>query len=474
MSTESTQPLSTNNDTADTQQQHASSSTAPSGEKILQRELTALSSCFKDAVVKTGQIYGFYADARKLHIEKHVSNPPRSLTTALGRDIEIYDQLCDSIETQLASLESFPALALKRDLRREEEKIEAETRRKNVEALMLPPALPASAEIAMDMPGSQSVSEGAATNPRNSPLLSTSSARRPSAISISSLHRPQFPLKLDLSATSLRITEEEAALFHKGLASPVTLAPKSARPMGPNEFPPELMAAFAASSAVPMDNNHDIPLLGLGVGLGDSSDKPIELDLDAMDIEMANMTGAFGNPVEAGESGNSHDGLFSPLLGGGDGAHLDESNLMQSAQHAVGNASSNFHIDSSTTDDLFGGLTPSADLGVDLDGSATSLLQPQSSSIPSHGDLLAQFTDPAALLHDKVSSSDNPVIHDADASFDINSLDLTNLNSEFFSNSGSPEIHFMGMNMQDFMGSHNALNMDSVTDEKGNADAPKA
>lgn len=337
---------------------------------------------------------------------------------------------------------------------------------------MLPPALPTSTEMAVDIPGSQPTSEGGATNPKNSPLLSTSSARRPSAISISSLHRPQFPLKLDLSATSLRITEEEAALFQKGLASPVTLAPKSARPMGPNEFPPELMAAFAASSAVPMDNNHDIPLLGLGVGLGDSSDKPIELDLDAMDIEMANMTGAFGNPVEAGESGNSNDGLFSPLLGGGGGAHLDGSNLMQSAQHAVGGASSDFHIDSSATDELFGGLTPSADLGVDLESSAASMLQAQTSSIP--GSLLAQFSDPTALLHDKVSSSDNPAIHDADASFDINSLDLTNLHSEFFSNAGSPDMQFMSMNMQDFMASHNNLNMDSVADEKGTSDAPKA
>ena len=262
-------------------------------------------------------------------------------------------------------------------------------------------------------------------------------------------------------------------MFQKGLASPVTLAPKSARPMGPNEFPPELMAAFAASSAVTMDTNHDVPLLGLGIGLGDTSDKPIELDLDAMDIEMANMTGTFGNPAETGESGNSNDGLFSPLLGDGGGPHLDQSNLMQSAQHAVGDASSNFHMDPSATEELFGGLTPSADLGVDLENSAASMLQPQSSSMPSPGSLLAQFSDPAALLHDKVPSSDNPV-HDADNSFDINSLDLSNLHPEFFSNAGSPDIQFMGMNMQDFMGTHNALNMDSVADGKGGADAPKA
>lgn len=374
---------------------------------------------------------------------------------------------------------------LKRDLRREEAKVEAETRRKNLEALMLPPALPASSELSIDISASQTMSEGNNTNPRNSPVLSTV-ARRPSAISISSLQRPHFPLKLDLSATSLRITEEEAALYSKGLASPVTLAPKSARPMGPNEFPPDLMAAFTSASSVPLDGNHghqDInyppptELLGLGVGLGDSSDKPIELDLDAMDMEMANMTGPFGNPTDAGESRNSDDGLFSPMLGDGERERLEGNNSTETSQQTGETTSSNFHIDSTVTDDLFGNLTPSADLGVDMDNSTASMLQPQSTSVPSPGSLLAQLSDASSIINPKVSS-DNPTINDTDTGFDINSLDLTmdmsNLSSEFFSTHGSSEMQFMSMDMQEFLESQTALNMDSIGNEKGGSEDAKA
>lgn len=49
----------------------------------------------------------YHTNKRPRDIEKHITNPPRSLTTALGRDIEIYDQLCDSIEAQLVSLDSY-------------------------------------------------------------------------------------------------------------------------------------------------------------------------------------------------------------------------------------------------------------------------------------------------------------------------------------------------------------------------------
>lgn len=35
-------------------------------------------------------------------ITKYASSPPRSLTASLGREIEKYDQLCDSLEAHLA------------------------------------------------------------------------------------------------------------------------------------------------------------------------------------------------------------------------------------------------------------------------------------------------------------------------------------------------------------------------------------
>jgi hypothetical protein len=40
----------------------------PPAPGILVPEVTALASCLKNAVVKTGQLYGFYADTRKLYV----------------------------------------------------------------------------------------------------------------------------------------------------------------------------------------------------------------------------------------------------------------------------------------------------------------------------------------------------------------------------------------------------------------------
>lgn len=73
--------------------------------------------------MKTGQVYQFYADLHKLyvlfnHLQPHTYHvyafpskmdkvgvhPPRSLTSALGREVEKYDQLCDAMETHIASL----------------------------------------------------------------------------------------------------------------------------------------------------------------------------------------------------------------------------------------------------------------------------------------------------------------------------------------------------------------------------------
>lgn len=333
---------------------------------------------------------------------------------------------------------------------------------------MLPPALPPSLEVAADVQPSHAPSEGNSTNPRNSPVLSTAPGRRPSAISISSLHRPQFPLKLDLSATSLRITEEEAAMYSKGLASPVTLAPKSARPVGPNEFPPDLMAAFAASSSVgatEIDLNlpHDIHLPHnksdlevLGVGLGDSSDKPIELDLDAMDIEMANMANTFVTSAEPGQSNDPHDGLFSPMLGDGE----DEES--KNVKKEEGDTLNNFNIDATATDELFGDFSPSGDMGVDLSASETSILQPQSP-----GSLLAQFSE---AMNAKTSPSENPTLHATEQSFPY-SLDLSNLSnlaSGFFSNAQGSEMEFP-MDMNSFLPSGDGLNMDNIVDHKGEA-----
>lgn len=306
---------------------------------------------------------------------------------------------------------------MKRDLLREEERIKIEERRKHSDSLMLPPSLP---EIRP---------EGSTIQPKDSPILNTIPSRRGSAISISSLHRPQFPLKLDLSSTSLRITEEEAAMFKKGLASPVTLAPKSAR-LGPNEFPPEFMAAFANSS-VPPDVTSEPPAIDLTLpnslpqedndstmnnGVGDSSDKPIELDLD---IEMANMTDIFGDPeADDSEDSNIRDGLFSPVMN-------EEQPQAENFENFVANP----------------------DLVSQLAAAEPSILQSHPTSAPSPGSLLAQFSSSRIMDH-KPSLSDNvPIIPE---NFDINTIDLHNLPTGFFSNAQDSGVSFP-MDMEDFL-----------------------
>ncbi|KAF8167374.1 hypothetical protein B0H34DRAFT_14241 [Crassisporium funariophilum] len=181
--------------------------------KVLEAEMNALGRCLKDVVIRTGQIYGFHADTHKLGIQNYAPSPPQSLTAALGRDIEIYDQLCDSIEAQL-----FRAIGvLQRDLRREEERVEAEERRKNVEESMLPPAMPqSSSQLGLGMSYDLPTTEGILTNPRNSPILGVSAivGRCPSAISISSLHRSQFPPDIDLNLSeAMHIHPEQPSVY---------------------------------------------------------------------------------------------------------------------------------------------------------------------------------------------------------------------------------------------------------------------
>jgi hypothetical protein len=314
---------------------------------------------------------------------------------------------------------------LKRDLLREEKRLKAEERRKHSDTLMLPPSLPMTFEIRPEGSTIQTPIDGTSTYPKDFPILNTITARRASAISISSLHRPQFPLKLDLSSSSLRITEEEAAMFTKGLASPVTLAPRSAR-LGPNEFPPEFMAAFGNSSvssdAAPQPSSIDLTLPNplrisqeqdgstINNGVGDSSDKPIELDID---IEMANMTDLFGNPDP--EDSKIHDGLFSPVPNEGEIEQPQAENF------------ENFAAD--------------PDLVSQLTAAQPSVLQSDSTSV-----LLAQFSAPRMVDH-KPSPSDNATIPNIPENFDI---DLSNLGTGFFSNTQDSGVSFP-MDMEAFL-----------------------
>ncbi|KAJ7642287.1 hypothetical protein B0H17DRAFT_1172393 [Mycena rosella] len=401
----------------------------PPAPGILVPEVTALANCLKNAVVKTGQLYGFYADTRKLGIQNYAPAPPSSLTAALGREVEKYDQLCDSIESQLLRAIS----VLQRDLAREERRIkeaeaEAEAKAKTVAG---PTPTPANGE------GSRPTT----ADPTQSPSTSSSIVgRRPSAISISSLHRPAFPLKLDLSANSLRISAEEASLFSHGLASPVTLAPRSARPYGPNELPPDLMAALAsASSTSDASRPVEIDLTGPEApdvkmtAVGNTADQPIELDLDAMEIDMA-MSDLFGDDSSSNNGGGSAvEGLFTPVMPGPDLAHR------------LGDASKDAEQESflsaldGRSDDIFASL--GANAHSDTQTGASGSVPSASMSAPSPGSLLASFSqmgDPSQASH----SNEGAQVYDLDA------LDLSNLSPGFFEDANNTD---MGFDMEELL-----------------------
>ncbi|KAJ4471345.1 hypothetical protein C8J55DRAFT_521430 [Lentinula edodes] len=297
---------------------------APMG--ILEPEINALSGCLQNAAVKTAQIVQFHHDARQLNVRRHASDPPRSLQASLGRELEKYDQLCDAIETHLVRAIS----VLQRDLKKEQQRIRDEERTAaeaaaaaaakaeaeaaaNAQNVSMSPQIPPSGSGESVNSISGTPTPIASTN--QSPVAhATVGGRRPSAISISSLNRPAFPLKLDLSSQSLRMSAEDAVSFlPTGLRSPVTLAPKSARPI---DY--DIMAAFndprdlTLTPAGPSNGMN----LDLDSALGSSADKPIDLDMDGMDLDQA-MSDLFGDSSEADNTDTNADvgGLFSPSLG---------------------------------------------------------------------------------------------------------------------------------------------------------------
>ncbi|THH30192.1 hypothetical protein EUX98_g4022 [Antrodiella citrinella] len=266
----------------------------PQPQGILVPEVMALSTCLRNAVVKTGQIYGHYADTRKLAIHKYAPYPPRSLTTSLGREVEKYDQLCDAIESHLLHAIN----VLQRDLSRAQDKLNA--------AAAVPMAIspsPVQAPLPPTGPPLQSASSEDASMSSEAKVVS--SLRRPSTISLSSLHRPPFPHKLDLSSTALRINPDDPLSLQSGLASPVTLAPKSSI----SRLPPDLMSGQHVEIDLTMEDD-DMGMsnqLNGGAGLGSSADQPIELDLDLeMDL--------FGDGSHQKANASGQIPLISPVI----------------------------------------------------------------------------------------------------------------------------------------------------------------
>jgi hypothetical protein len=310
---------------------------------------------------------------------------------------------------------------MQRDLTREKQRIEAEQL-----------ALKAKEEAEKEAAGTpkQATPEAErpeASLPSSSPLSSTPLGRRPSSISISTLHRPSLPGKLDLSSASFRLSQaEDSQSFHTGLASPVTLAPKSARPLGPNELPDDFLSTFGSSSSDLHRADIDLTLpdvmhngrQSIDLTAGDSNDKPIELDMD-MDMDM-NM-GLFGDGPESTQANRQEgDDLFSPT---------NDTSL-------VGNFLGDAQGDNILSAFAAGEPPDST--------SVPTIKQEEGMGLPSPGSLLASFPSPA---HQGQS--------DDQQQFDFGSLSL-----DMFSNGQHPadmDFSSMDFTMDDQSNQQNSL-----------------
>ena len=101
--------------------------------------------------------------------------------------------------------------------------------------------------------------------------------------------------------------------------------------------------------------------------------------------------------------------------------------------------------------------------------SAGTILQSQTTSIPSPGSLLAQFSSSSVVMDVKPSlPTGSPSMHDPAASFDLGSLDLTHLDPNFFSNAQES----FSMEMAAFMNSGNGSNVEPGVEESDASAAP--
>ncbi|KAH9836604.1 uncharacterized protein C8Q71DRAFT_49799 [Rhodofomes roseus] len=423
---------------------------------ILEPEVEALSNCLRSATVKTGQIYGFYADAKKLGIQQYASRPPRSLTASLGREVEKYDQLCDAIESQLQR-----AIAvLQRDIHREEQRLKTEA-----EAAAAAAAKAAAAEAStsssspMVSPTSPTLSNPFTGQPLESspegtgPKPLPTPARRQSTVSLSSLQRPSFQHKLDLSGVSMRINPDELLSgIPSGLSSPVTLAPKSSHRTIPQEL---VMAALTEAANRPVDVDLTVDadmdmsqaasaaVASLDPTAGTSADKPIELDLD-MDIELFNAA-ADAAARDGNQQMFNQPGVQS--TGGGSASMVpdvkpkQEEDFFSDALNA-GNASGDMG-------DILASFGRASEHG-DASRPQPSMSGPM--KVPSPGSLLASF-DTSQHHPAGPSGQQN------EAQFDLNSIDLSNFGDDMF---GGHNEEPTTMSMSEV---ENLFNMDSLGGE---------
>lgn len=235
------------------------------------------------------------------------------------------------------------------------------------------------------------------------------------------------------------------ALFSGGLASPIALGQRPLLSAGPPpEFNPELMSAFATS--VP-DGRVDIDLtLGdsdnMVVGgqelanIGNSADKPIELDLESMDIDIENLFGE-GHDSTVNDNPFSHTDGLQVADGLSKGVKAEE-NLDADILDAIAAAGPHDHHN------IFGDLSQeNTNAAIDDASIASANLENQTAESP--GSMLRSFEAAAANL----DGLDQPTLPGAQ-NIPVGGFDFLN-HDEFFASTQDPDLDdlFSTMGEQD-------------------------
>lgn len=223
------------------------------------------------------------------------------------------------------------------------------------------------------------------------------------------------------------MSAEDASFLGSGLRSPVTLAPKSARPI---DY--DIMAAFNdprvdIDLTLPQEGSSSGMNLELNPNMGGSADKPIELDMD-MDINMSDL---FGDSSEAGNNDANAD-LFSPVLGetGDSGGSVDkvDNNFLSSIGVSGVGGDANADIFASFGVGGNGGDSTSRPDGMSLSTSQAA---------PSPGSLLASLSQSSV----NVPQTQN--------NFKVESFDLENLGDLDFLNNTDMNLDLWPMDTTD-------------------------
>ena len=275
-------------------------------------------------------------------------------------------------------------LVLKRDLARAEAREEARKKKEAEEA-----AAKAAAEAAAAAAAAAEAEAAAAAkepSPTHSPVASEAHSassedatsaqkgvplRRLSGVHVTSLSRSRprpFPIHVDLPPQGLSNPDDPDAL-QSGLASPVTLAPKSSIPRMAPEFPfPDIDLTVGDDDSLPGSHRGSI---GGDPTIGNTADKPIDLDLDIGGYFDTGVHGGgslqppinlAGPPdiVHVKEEDHAMDLEFLKSLQGDDGSGLKDDILAGIEAAALSQQGSMGGVGPDPTHDLLAAIPPNA------------------------------------------------------------------------------------------------------------------